>query len=280
MKQNKKTWQRQVHRLIGAAGAVFVTFSVGLPMAALAASQNYSVLDDKAQPGMLMSVMANQGVVEQATNKNAALLVGVYTLDDTSFDKQAGQISVETDGPTTALVSTLNGTIKVGDRITVSSLAGVGAKAEKNSWVVGTAQGVLDAKTKGAVASTITDSAGGKHQVQIARIPVAVHVVYYAGPNAPKSSSVIPDKVQELADAVAKKHVSVVGLVLSFLLLVFGLTLAGILVSGAVRNAFTAIARQPLSKASVTRLMLKSFVMSGIIVIVVFLGSFLLLRIL
>ena len=83
MKQNKKTWQRQVHRLIGAAGAVFVTFSVGLPMAALAASQNYSVLDDKAQPGMLMSVMANQGVVEQATNKNAALLVGVYTPEPT-----------------------------------------------------------------------------------------------------------------------------------------------------------------------------------------------------
>lgn len=251
-----------------------------MPAAASATSQSYSVLNNDAKAGMLMSLGDNQGVVEPATTKNAASLTGVYTNEDTALDIEPGQISVETNGNANTLVSTINGDINAGDRISTSSIGGVGAKAPKNSWVVGTAQGGLSKKTKGAIATTVTDSKNEKHTVYIATIPVTVHVIYFAASDAPKKTTVIPEKVQATADAIAGKHVSVLGLVLSFILLVIGTVIAGVVIYSAVKNAYAAVARQPLSRASIFRLTQKSFAMAVGIIILVMVGALLLLRIL
>jgi len=175
--------QNYQHRLVRKFSQValiaIVITGVGGTLSAAAASQSFNVLDNKSQPGMLMSLTANSGVVEPATDKNASLLLGVISANDTAFDLQPGQVSVATDGVANVLVSTLGGDIRVGDRITPSSLAGIGAKAKMTAWIVGIAQASLDSKTTAAVASTVTDTAGSKHQVYVARIPLVVHVTYY-----------------------------------------------------------------------------------------------------
>ncbi len=279
MKQQKclARSRRQLSLILGLAIA-FATITA--PICASATSQSYNVLNNKSQPGMLMSLTANTGVVEPATDKNASLLVGVISTGDTAFDAQPGQISVAGDGQVSTLVSTLGGDIRVGDRIAPSSLAGVGERVATSGWIVGIAQGSLDATTAGAVASTITDNSGGKHQVYVASIPLAVHVTYYAAPGSAKPTTFIPEAVQTVADAIAGKHASVLGLVLSFLLLLVGILGAGLVVNGAVRASIAAIARQPLSKAPILRTMLKSIGASGIIVGTVIIGALLLLRIL
>ena len=266
-------------RLIGMAG---ITFMMASPVAASAASQNYNVLNNSVQPGMLVSLTSNADVVEPATDKNANLLSGIANAGLTNINQQPGQVSVENDGKVTALVSTLNGDVNVGDRISPSSIAGVGTKLKANGWIVGVAQASLNSKTAGAVASTITDAKGGKHNVVIARVPVIVRISYYGSVSTPAASadnsSKIPSSLQSAADSLAGKHASLVGVLLSFILIAVGVFLAGQIVTSAIRSAFAAIARQPLSKAVVTRLIFKTFGIAAFVIAGVIGGAAVILR--
>lgn len=248
---------------------------------ASASSQNFNVLGNNAQPGMLMSLTANAGYVEPATDKNASSLLGVLTSDTQTFDRQAGQVAVQTDGAASALVSTLNGDVLVGDRIGISPVAGVGAKMKSSGWIVGVAQASLDSKTTGAVATTVSDSKNNKHTVYVAAIPLVVKVTYYSAPGAVTvKTSTVPTSLQSTVDTIAGKHVSVLGIVLSFMLISIGIIFAAQVVSSVIRGSFTAIGRQPLSKRVILRLVLQLLAMSGLILIAASVGAYVMLRLL
>ncbi len=252
-----------------------------VPAVASASSQSFNVLDNKSQPGMLMSLTANTGVVEPASNRNDTSLVGVIAPDDAAFDIQPGQVSVKTDGVASTLISTLGGDIRVGDRIGVSSLVGVGAKLKGNGWIVGIAQSSLDAKTKGAAPSTVIDSKGSKHQVYVTSLPLLIKVTYYSvSSKAANKSSSVPDPIQAAADTVAGKHASILALLLSFFLLAIGVMAAGLIVNAAIRGGFLAISRQPLTKVIILRKVALAFGVALVILILVFAGAFVILRIL
>ena len=252
---------------------------MAVPAIASAASQSFNVLNNQAQPGMLMSLTQDSGVIEPTTDKNAASLIGVITTDTTSLSQQPGQVSVATDGQTDTLVSTQNGDIKVGDRIGVSSLSGVGSKLTKSGWMVGVAEGSVDAKTTGAVPTSLSDSTGAKHTVYLARIPLIVKVNYFSAPAPAATPSFVPASLQALADKIAGKHASLLSLILSFVLMLTGVIWAGAVVYAAVRGAIDAIARQPLSKTVVNRAMIRSIVIAVTVMVGVLIGAFLLLRI-
>ena len=267
-------------KLLGMAG---ITLLLATPALAAASSQNYNTLNNSVQPGMLVSLTASADVVEPATTKNANLLNGIATAGITDINQQPGQVNVENDGKVTALVSTLDGDIQVGDRISPSSIAGVGTKLKANGWVVGVAQASLSAKTSGAVVSSVTDSKGGKRNVVIARVPLIVRISYYGATTPPKSSTdnttKVPSSLQAAANSLAGKQASLVGVLLSFLLIAIGVFLAGQIITSAIRSSFSAIARQPLAKAVVTRLIFKAFAIAALLVAGVILGAAVILRI-
>jgi hypothetical protein len=263
---------------------VIGVLAVAVPVLASASTQSFSVLDNKTQTGMLVSLTANSDVVAPATDKNAAALLGVTTdnTTDISYSQKPGQVSVQTDGEASVLVSTLGGDVLIGDRIAPSSLAGIGQKIAGSGWIAGVAQASLDAKTAGAVATTVTDTKGARHQVYVARIPIVVHVTYYtvSGATESKTATGLPDSIQKIADAVAGKHASLIVILLSFLLLFIGVVSAGIIINSTVRGTFLAISRQPLSKAAVLRMMMRSLGVALGIIIAVFLGALLILKLL
>lgn len=269
---------RPLASLVVCAVAIVAVIS---PVLVNASSSSFNVLDNKSQAGMLMSLSANSGVIERADNKNAASLIGVISNDEVSLNQQPGQVTIKTDGAAIALVSTLGGDIRVGDRIAPSSLAGIGTKANGSGYIVGIAQASLDSKTSGSVASNITDSNGGKHKVFVNRIPIVVKVTYYT---APDSSNVltksIPPRLQAFADTIAGKHASLLAIVFSFILLLTGLIWVSIMVYAAIRGAFEAIARQPLTRALILRTLARSFGIAAVIMVSVFAGGLLILRIL
>jgi len=250
-----------------------------VPAAAAASVQPYGVSSAVVQPGMILSQSANAGVAELATTSNASLLVGVVS-GDTSLTTPAGQVNVISDETATTLVSTINGDIKVGDRLSPSSLAGIGAKNLSNGWLIGVAQASFDKKSNGAVETAVTDSSGGKHTVYVGRIPVALHITYYAKPAAQPSDSYVPTPIQNVADKLAGKRVSLLGLVLSFVLLITGIFWAGQLLYASIKGGLDAMARQPLAKTVINRAMIQSLIVSSAIVIGVLFGAFLLLRLL
>ena len=249
-----------------------------IPALTGAASQSFSVADGSAKLGMLMSASPNAGVAEPASDKTAASLIGVLAPPEENSFSSSGDVNVKTDGVANTLVSTLNGDIKVGDRIATSSLVGVGAKATGSSWIVGIAQGSLDSKTAGAQLTAVTDSDGKSHQVYVASIPVVVKVTYYNVASPVSDSGLVPKSLQDAADRLAGKHVKLAAIVASVIVLMIGVILAGMLVNGAIRSGFSAIARQPLIKGIILGEIWQAFGMAAGIILVVMGASYLILR--
>jgi hypothetical protein len=248
-------------------------FSAGKSQAA--SSQSFQILAGQAKLGMIMSLTQNPDVIEPADTTNSASMVGVVSPNQSNFDQaSSADINVQTDGEANTLVSTLSGNLVVGDRVTSSAIEGVGAKLNTSGWVIGTAERSVDASTSGAVATSVTDNQGKKHTVYVALIPIDVHVTYYSS----NSSSVAPQALQQLADNLAGKKVSIQIIVLSFFLFIIGVVSAGVIIVSAVRSGFLAIARQPLSKFVILREEWRSFATAVGILAFVMAACFLLLK--
>jgi hypothetical protein len=245
---------------------------------AWAATQNYQLNGTQPENGMLVSLTNASPVIEPADTGNASSLLGVIT-PDTQNSPAPGNTNVQVSGQTNALVSTLNGTVRVGDRITVSSLRGVGARLTGDGWMVGVAQGSLNTQTPGAITTQVADSAGRQHTVAVGLVPVIVTVSYYgnAAANANATSGVLGN-LQQLANTLGGKSVSLRTLIFGISLLLAGIIAAVLITVTAVRTGFTAIARQPLSKRTILREEWRSFALAFMILLVAFAASTLLFK--
>jgi len=196
--------------------------------------------------GALVSLKQNTQSVELATADNVDQLVGVadqHPLVVISGSSQEAQVVL--GGATDTLVSDINGTIKAGDRITASPVAGVGMKATTTTRVVGIAQ--TDFDVAHAQSQDITDSAGGHHTIHIGHVTLQISLANYQAPG----SGFLPPFLQDVANNVAGKQVSIIRvLICSVLLLVSMLTLALFTFSSA-RSAMISIGRNPLASAHI-----------------------------
>ena len=243
------------------------------------------VSDPSAKQGMLMSMSANADVAEPASDKNAQSLLGILAPPEESLTLKPGDVNIKKDGVANTLVSTVDGDIKVGDRIKPSTLVGIGSKAEGPNWIVGIAQASLDSKTEGAIKSEVTDNTGAKREVYIAQIPVLVNVTYVnenssAGEQSKNEDSIIPSSIREVANKIAGREVNTAAIVASAALIIVGLFLAAQLVNNSTRAGFAAIARQPLSKSVIVTKVTQAFVIAGVIVVATLLVAYLILRLL
>lgn len=266
---------------LGLSLAVFFTAVGVLVPGIVQAGQGFYTVDKSVRSGMVVSLTQNSGVVEPATDKNMTSLLGVIGSAQTDIGVAPDQVSVQTDGVVNTLVTTVDGDITVGDRVSPSSIIGFGAKNNGSGWVVGTAQGSLDAKTQGAVKSSVKDSSGATREVYVATVPVLINVAYYNAQQQDQDKTTpIPSKIQAVADSLAGRQASQVAVVLSFLLFLVGFIVAGIIVNAAVRNGISSIARQPLVKQAITRRMIQSFLMAGAIIVGAMISALVLLRVL
>lgn len=262
-------------------GALGVLILCLIP-AAVQASQVFRITDVNTRNGMLVSLTKNSGVVEPASDKNKDALIGVVGNTSSDTNPVAGQISVETEGVVDTLVSTVAGDITVGDRISPSTVVGFGAKNSGDGWIVGIAQGELSAKSNGAVKTTLTDSSGTKQEVYVANIPVLITVMYYSSQDQSEQDKAlqIPESIQSVADTIAGKRASTMAVVLSFILLLAGITMAGVIVAVSSRKTIESIARQPLAKQAIKGRMFQSFGGALGLVVAVIIGAFVLIRVL
>jgi hypothetical protein len=236
--------------------------------------------------GMIVGLTQSPGYVAPAHSGASEQLVGVVSTSQSDLPVAQGQIMVQDDGTVNTLVSTYNGQIKVGDRIGLSPLEGVGQKAESKGWVVGIAQGSFDETSSGAVKTSVQDNSGQSREVLAGSIPVLIQIMNYSagsesdGNADSQASKIIPDNIQKIAEALAGKSVSTRALLISFALIIFGLIGAAVIVSSALRNGFLAISRQPLSKFAILREERRAFVFALGLLAVSFGASYIVIRLL
>lgn len=199
--------------------------------------------------GSLVSHKSGSQSVELATVDSADRLAGVADANPLlAITGEGTEIQVVLGGTTSVLVSDINGAIRAGDKITASPIAGIGMKATTDARVAGTAQSNFD--TKNSETKSITDTGGNKHTVRVSYLDLQVGLAYF---QAPGGSDFLPPFLQNFANNIAGKEVSLVRITFSAILLLFSFISLGILISSTVRSAITSLGRNPLAALNIRK---------------------------
>jgi hypothetical protein len=247
-------------KLVGLGmGVLMLTLGVSSLSAEGASSiaQGFQTSDPNVVSGALVSLKdGTPNTVELGTPQNTDQLIGVAgnkSLIELSNGTGNGTVQIVTNGSTGTLVSDINGSIKTGDKITTSPIAGVGMKATTSTLVIGTAQADLSSvKTE---ARTVKDKKGKEQTVHIGTVPLQVDKVFYQATT--DQNSFLPPVLQDFANSVAGHQVSAVRVLISGLLVVFLFTAVTILLYSAVRSSIISIGRNPLSEQAVHKSLLE-----------------------
>jgi hypothetical protein len=242
----------------GVVAALLLAAPAVCVAAAGAISQSYttSAGANIAQGTLLSLTSSGSGVVEPAqAGSNTSHLVGVAAQSPLVELSAPGEDSVQAvvGGSTMALVSNINGTVVIGDRVTVSPLDGVGMKATQSATIVGTAQANLSSvKT---VLKTILDKDGKSLTIKVGLVPISVNVTYYSATLTTSGSitSLVPPILQTAADALTGRQVSPARVLLATLALILGFVITIAVLTSSIRSEIISLGRNPLARNTLLR---------------------------
>lgn len=236
-----------------------VALSVSTPVLGTttgAISQNYETNTTGITAGELLSLSsAGSSIVEPANSTiDSSRLIGVAA-DKPLLElsgKANSSVQVVVGGTSAALVSDINGTVKVGDKITTSPVSGVGMKAVSSAEVVGIAQANLTAVP--TVTRSVAGTNGKNVQIKIGLLPVAVVVEYYSVTSAAgTASSFVPLFMQDLANQLTGKQVSPLRILIGAVLLIMGFAAVTFMLYVAIRSGIISIGRNPLAEPALRK---------------------------
>jgi hypothetical protein len=221
----------------------------------------------KVEPDTVAAMTKMQGVVVAASDASVTL----------SNNDNKKQVYVATFGRYSTLVSNQNGPIKTGDYVTISSLAGVGMKADSSQAIIlGKAAGNFDGTSNVEGTATLKDTAGKQVAVSLGRIPVDIGVAH--NPLQQTIDNNLPGFLRRASQIIANKPVSSTRVYLSLAVLLISAIIAGSMLYAGIRNGLIAIGRNPLAKLSITRNIVQVIVTSLIIFIIGLFGVYLILK--
>lgn len=255
-------------------------FALGFP-AASASSANISRSYQSAAPitsGSLVSLDPGRtSYVVPASVDNGSRLLGIAVAKNNSLiavDPASGGVQVATTGTAAALVSTLNGDIKVGDPIAVSPFKGVGMRATASgSRVIGLAQTAFNAGTTGATTETVKSKDGHNRSIKVGYVRLNIAVGTYA----PASGSPL-NSVQKVAQSLTGHAVPTGRVVISMAVAIITLVILVTLVYASIYGSVISVGRNPLAKYAVFRALGSVLALALLTTIISGLAIFLLLR--
>lgn len=247
------------------------------PLSAQTVTQGYGA-DQPLQRGMIVGLQKKDPSKVEPINKDAADRIhGVIVNANDSpvtLSNEGQQVYVATIGRFDTLVSNQNGTIQPGDYVAVSSISGIGMKANNDDqFVLGKAIGGFDGKSN--VLST-TALKGTSKQVSIGRITVELGVK--GNPVIKVKTPNLPYFLQTASQAIANKPVQSVRVYLGVVVFAITSIIAAVLLYAGIRNSLISIGRNPLSRKSITKSLIQVVLVSFIIFISGLFGVYLLLR--
>jgi hypothetical protein len=160
-----------------------------------------------------------------------------------------GTVQVATSGRASALVSTLNGDIKIGDQVGVSPFDGVGMKALPGSRVIGLAETAFNSNTEGATAEHVTDKSGKTSSVQIGYVRVNIAI----GTNATILTTADLNSLQKFAKTLTGHTVSTERVAISLAVATVAILALITLIYASIYGSIISIGRNPLAKYTVLR---------------------------
>lgn len=260
--------------LVGTIG-LFIAFNLS-PVGAASANISHSYYSTGGvDNGSLVSLdPGRSNYVEPADTSNGSQLLGVAVAKNDSLlavDEAAGKVQVATSGTVNALVSTVGGSINVGDAVGVSPFKGIGMKAVAGSPVIGLAQTGFKSDSKGSISQTVTDKQGHKSKLSIGYVRLSIAITTEGTPDQTNS-------LQRLAKNLTGHQVSTLRVVLSIAVALIALLILLTLVYASIYGSIISIGRNPLAKYAVLRTLAKVLGMALLTTVMASLIIFLLLR--
>lgn len=278
------TWtQRNSLKTVTAYAALFGFLLSPMPFVTASAqtsssdtiAQNFGTETDSKDfiAGVIVTNTPNkENIVNLATLDNIDRIIGVVdTSPLVSLSSGDKKIPVVLAGTTSVLVSDINGTIKSGDKITASPIVGVGMLATSDGKIIGTAQ--ADFRNNTGDTKQITDKNGKQHIVRIQKIPVQVGIAYY---NAP-GSDFLPPVIQDIANTIAGRPVSLLRILFGITILFIGLAYAIIMTYSSTRSMMAALGRNPLGSKQIMRGQYRAVITAFIVIGCTLLATYLIL---
>ncbi len=277
--QKLKT-QVSIQKLLALAGLfALVFFSLTHPLGAQSVTQGYKS-DVVLQRGMIVVIKPDDPTkIEPARPDSIEKITGVVVdANDSAFtvSNEEQKNFVATVGRYDVLISNQNGSISKGDYLTISSLEGIGMKADTNQQVV-VGRALEDFDGSNPIATVdLKDSAGGTQAVKFGRVPVDLGIT--RNPLLKPVETNVPEFLRRASEGIANKPVSAVRVYMSLVLLFVSALIAGAMLFSGIRSAVISIGRNPLSKKSIIRGLIQIVVSSLIVFIMGIFGVYLLLR--
>ena len=215
--------------------------------------------------------------VQLANTDNGNRLLGVAVAKDDSLlavDPTDGAVQVATSGNATAIVTTLNGKINVGDQIAVSPFNGLGMKAGSGSRIIGLAQTSFSSSSPGATSQTVTDKSGKTSSVQIGYVRISIAI----GTASTSASGPQLNGIQRLAKSLTGHVVSTPRVIVSLVVAAVALIALITLIYASIYGSIISIGRNPLAKYAVFRTLGSVLAMAGLTALIAGLTIFFLLR--
>ena len=272
----------RVGLLIPAFLIITCTFTIGLVSAAtLSFSGGYSS-SDNLQVGSIVSLNSkNAQSVVTANVNNINNLTGVVIRQNSSnigFNTTKTSIDVGTTGTYPTDVSTINGSISKGDKITASIIEGVGQKATNATRVIGTALSSFDPSTQGAVKETITTDQGKAQTIFAGQILVNVAVADFAGTPVSLSDNSSIRPFQSFFSKIVHKNVTQSQTVTALIILLISIGLSLLLILASTVVSIRSIGRNPLASRGITSHTILIIVMVVAIILISFVASYLVIQ--
>jgi hypothetical protein len=234
------------------AVCLFVVLSLSSTSASSANISHAYKSSEAIQSGSLISLDDQQtDYVVAANSDNASRLLGIAVIKNDSLiavNEAGGTIQVATNGAADTLVSTINGKVKVGDRVAVSAFSGIGMRAVSGSHYIGVAQTPFDGSTDGASLS-VTDKAGKTHQVKVGYVKVTIQ----PGVNNSGTSNAQLNDLQRLVKNLTGKSASTVRVVMSIVVALVAIITIVSMIYGSINASIISIGRNPLAKHAIFR---------------------------
>ena len=258
-------------KVILAFWAVILLASLGV-VSAQSVLQGYSS-DENLQKGMLVALKeGDESKVVALSEKNSSRFKGVVVDKNDSpvtISDEKHKLFVATNGPYELIVTDENGSIKKGDYISLSTTAGLAAKAnETQDFVVGVASG--DFKGGG-------DSVGStSKKANVGRILVDVN--FGKNPGRKSTDNKVPVALKKISQTIADKPVSTVRIYLAVFIFIVASIITGLMLYSGVKNTVVSIGRNPLSKGTIYKGLFQVVLLALIIFLVGLFGVYLILK--
>ena len=267
--------------------ACCLSMLLGLSPTATAASgqavvQSYGT-NQVLQTGMIVGLIKSSASQVQALAINdLATMQGVVVAPNNaaislSNGSSSSQVYVASSGIYNVLISTENGSINIGDYISISSLDGIGMKAEDTeSTVIGKAAEAFSGQNGVISTATVKKSGGGTSKVDIGSISVDISIG--ANPALKQGVGGVPGFLQTAASTLANKPVSAPKVYISLLILILSMVISGSLLYSGVKNSIVSIGRNPMARSYIIRGLIQVVLFGVIIFVLGIFAVYLLLR--